>query len=77
MEEGEEEIEIHINNITMNTSFQSPISMNAQKKVSNVSLERRLAPVILSETSKNSKYVISNQQSTILDIMSPMNRLTR
>ena len=35
MVEEEEEIECSINNITCDTSFQSPISMNVQKKDAN------------------------------------------
>ena len=49
MEEEEEEIERNINNITCNTSFQSPKAMNAQKKDANLSLERRLASGVLAE----------------------------
>ena len=40
MEQQEEEIEHNINNITCNTSFESPRTMNAQKKGANWSLER-------------------------------------
>ena len=43
MEHEEEEIKRNINNITFNTSFQSPVTMNVQKKYANRSLERRLA----------------------------------
>ena len=39
----------------MDTTFQSPVAMNAQKKDANMSLERRLASGILSETIKNIK----------------------
>ena len=49
MEEEEEEIERSINNITCDTSFQSPIAMNVRKKNANTSLERRLASGILEE----------------------------
>ena len=38
MEEREEEIERNTNNITCDTSFQSPIAMNVQKKDANMSL---------------------------------------
>ena len=38
MEEEEEEIECNINNIKCDTSFQSPIAMNVQKKDANMSL---------------------------------------
>ena len=52
MEEEEEEIEHNINNITCNTSFQSPVGMNVQKKDANWSLERRLATGVLAEMVK-------------------------
>ena len=42
-EQQEEEIECNINNITCDTSFQPPVTMNVQKKYENWSLERRLA----------------------------------
>ena len=49
----------------MDTSFQSPITMNAQKKYANISLERQLASGVLAETIKFFKgYTI---QSTIND----------
>ena len=60
----------------MDTSFQSLVYMNAQKKDADMSLERRLVSGVLAETIKFFKgYTI---QSTIndLDIISPMNRLT-
>ena len=40
MEKEEEEIESHTNNITMDTSFKSPVPMNAKKKDANMSLEK-------------------------------------
>ena len=49
MEDEEEEIERNINNITCNTSFQSPVAMNVKNKYENMSLERQLASGILSE----------------------------
>ena len=55
MKEEEEEIESNINNITMDTLFQSHVATNAQKKDANMSLERRLASGILAETIKNFK----------------------
>ena len=55
MEEEEEEIESNINNITMDTSFQSPVDVNAQKKDANMSLGRQIYSGILSETIKNFK----------------------
>ena len=63
MEEGKEDIESNINNITIDTSFQSSISMNAQKKDAKMSLERRLASGILAE---KIYYPINNQQFCIL-----------
>ena len=86
MEEEEEEIESNINNIIMDTSFRSPIAINAQKRDANVALERRLSLGILAETIKISKGCTI--QSTINDsvyyepdeqvdeIMIPRNRLT-
>ena len=55
MEEEEEEIENNINNITINTSFQSPVALNAQNKYATMSLERRLASGILAETIQSFK----------------------
>ena len=55
MEQKEEEIENNVNNIKMDTSFQSHVAMNAQKKDSNMSYERRLASGILAETIKQFK----------------------
>ena len=40
MDEKEEEMERNINNITCNTSFQSPVTKSVQKKDANWSLER-------------------------------------
>ena len=49
----------------MDTSFQYPVAMNAQKKYANMSLERQIASGILAETIKRFKgYTIS---STISD----------
>ena len=47
MEQQEEEIEHNINNITCDTSFESPVTMNVQKKDANWALERQLAAGIL------------------------------
>ena len=65
MVEEKEEIESNINNITMDTSLQSPVAVNAHKKDANTSLERRLASGILAETIKIFK--ICTIQSTIND----------
>ena len=51
----EEKIESNVNKIKTDTSFQSPVAMNALNKDANMSLERRLASGILSETIKNFK----------------------
>ena len=42
MEREEEEIERNINNITCDTSFRSPITVNVKNKYAKFSLERRL-----------------------------------
>ena len=55
MEQEEEEIERNINNITCDTSFESPVTMNLQKKDANFSLERRLAAGVLAEIVENFK----------------------
>ena len=65
MQEEEEEIEIHINNIKMDTSCQSQVATDTQKKDANMTLERRLASGVLAETIKIFKGY--NIQSTIND----------
>ena len=52
MEQEEKDAKINFNNVTTDTSFQSPITINAKKKDTNVSYERQIASVILSETIK-------------------------
>ena len=52
MEESEEEAESSVNNVTTDTSFQSPVFINAQKKDANMSYERWLTSGILAETIK-------------------------
>ena len=47
MEEEGEEIERNINNITCYTSFQSPITINVQKKYANLSVDKQLASGVL------------------------------
>ena len=47
MEEEEKEIERNINNITCDTSFQSLITINVQKKDANWSLERQIAADVI------------------------------
>ena len=51
----------------MDTSFQSPVAMNAQEKDANLSLERRLTSVILAEMIKIFKGCTIHIQSTIND----------
>ena len=46
-EEQEEETEHNTNNITCDTSFESTVTTNVQKKYANLSLERRLAAGVL------------------------------
>ena len=55
MEEEKEEIERNIDNITCDTSFQSPFAMNVQKKDANWSLDIPLAAGILVEMVENFK----------------------
>ena len=47
MEQQQEEIEHNLNNITCDTSFQSPVTNNEQKKHANWSLERQLVAGVL------------------------------
>ena len=70
MEQEKEEIERNINNITCDTSFQSPITKNVQKKYANWSLERRLAAGILDEMVKEFKgctFQLDEQVDTTID----------
>ena len=55
MEEEDEEIERNINNITCDTSFQSPVAVYVQKKDANCLLERRLTSRVLAEMVENFK----------------------
>ena len=55
MEQQEEETERNINNIICDTSFESPVTKNVQKKDANWSLERRLAAGLLDEMVKEFK----------------------
>ena len=52
MEEEEEEIESNVNNITNDTLFRSPDTINAQKKDANVTNERQIALDIHTEMIK-------------------------
>ena len=70
MEQEEEETERNINNITCDTSFQSPVTKNVQKKEENGSLERWLAAGVLDNMVKefNECTIQSNEQvDTIID----------
>ena len=49
MNEEEEEMERNINNITCDTSLQSPFTKSVQKKDASWSLERQLAAGVLAE----------------------------
>ena len=51
-EEGEEYSKRNVNNFTMNTFVQSPVTINTQRKDANVSNERRIASDINVETIK-------------------------
>ena len=52
MEEEEKCAKLNVNNVTTDTLFQSPVTINAQKKDANVTNERRIASGILAETIK-------------------------
>ena len=65
MEEEEEDYESNVNNVTIDTSFQSPVAINAQNKYTNMPYERRLASGILAKTIKEFKGCTI--QSTISD----------
>ena len=55
MEDEEKDAKRNVNNITMDTFFQSPVTFNAQKKDANVTYERLIASDILAETIKEFK----------------------
>ena len=55
MDEEEKEIECNINNITCDTSFQSQVTKNVQKKDASWSLERRLTTGVLEKMVKEFK----------------------
>ena len=52
MKEEEEDTQNNVNNVTMDTSFQSPVATNVQNKYANMPYERQLASGILAETTK-------------------------
>ena len=54
-QEEEEDSKRNINNITCDTSFKSPVTMNVKKKDAKFSLERRLASGVLAEIVENFK----------------------
>ena len=51
-EEEEKDAKNNVKNITMDTLFQSPVTINPQKKYANVTNERRIAADIHAETMK-------------------------
>ena len=55
MEEEEKYAERNVNNVTMDTSFQSLVAINSLKKDANVTYERQLSSGILAETIKEFK----------------------
>ena len=70
MDVEEEEIKLNINNITCDTSFQSPVTKNVQRKDENWPLKRRLAAGVLDEMVKefNERTIQSDEQAdTIID----------
>ena len=64
MDEEEEEMERNINNLTCNTSFQSPVNKSVQKKDASLSLERRLVVGVLAEIVQNfiGRSILSDKQ---------------
>ena len=52
MEDEEKDAKRNVNNVTTDTLFQSPVTVNAQKKDANVTYERRIASGIIVETMK-------------------------
>ena len=63
MKDEEKYAKRNVNNVNKVTLFQSPVTVNSQKKDANVIYERRIASVILAETIKQFKEC--NIQSTI------------
>ena len=45
--EGERDAKINVNNVTMDTFLQSPVTINTQRKYANVTNERRIASDIM------------------------------
>ena len=52
MEEEEKDSKLNVNNLNTDTLFQSPVTINAQKKYANVKNERQIASDIHAETIK-------------------------
>ena len=50
MEDEENDAKSNVNNVTTDTLFQSPITINAQNKDANMTNERRIAEDIHAET---------------------------
>ena len=51
-EKQEEDAKRNVNNVTMDTFFQSPVTINTQRKDANMTNERRIALDIHAETMK-------------------------
>ena len=68
MDEEEEEMERNINNITCDTTFQSPGTKSVKKKDASWSLERRLAAGVLAEMVENSKGCSIQSEKQVDDI---------
>ena len=51
-EEKEKDAKRNVNNVTMDTLFQSPFKINTQRKIANVTNERQIAADIHAETMK-------------------------
>ena len=65
MGDEEKDAECNVNNVTKDTLFQSPVSINAQKKDANMTYERQIASGIIAETIEGFKGCTI--QSTISD----------
>ena len=52
-EEGENDSKLNVNNINMDTLYQSPVTINTQRKDKNVTNEKRIASGVHAETMKN------------------------
>ena len=52
MEDEEKYAERNVNNVTTDTFFQSPVTINAQNKDANMTYERQIASGIIADTIK-------------------------